>query len=80
MHDKIIENSLDMSSPKITVTLQLDADVVEFFTQQSQRTGQELQECVNDLLQMYIDIQHKKQIKLENIEEIKRELTKGVGF
>lgn len=79
--DELIENSSnDTFSSKVTVMLQLDADIVKFFTEQSKENGREIQDCISDLLQMYIEIQHKKQSKLENIEEIKRELTKGYGY
>ncbi|GEM_PF-2386069 len=78
MSEETTENSSDSS--KVTVTLQLEVDVVNFFTEQSKENGREIQDCISDLLQMYIDIQHKKQTKLENIEEIKRELTKGYGY
>jgi len=78
MSEETTENSSDSS--KVTVTLQLEVDVVNFFTEQSKENGREIQDCISDLLQMYIEIQHKKQTKLENIEEIKRELTKGYGY
>jgi uncharacterized protein (DUF4415 family) len=78
MSEETTENSSDSS--KVTVTLQLDVDIVDFFTEQSRENGREIQDCISDLLQMYIEIQHKKQTKLENIEEIKRELTKGYGY
>jgi hypothetical protein len=81
MRDEPIKNSTDDTfSSKVTVMLQLDAEIVKFFTEQSKENGREIQDCIRDLLQMYIDIQHKKQTKLENIEEIKRELTKGYGY
>jgi len=78
MSEETTENSSDSS--KVTVMLQLDVDIVDFFTEQSRENGREIQDCISDLLQMYIEIQHKKQTKLENIEEIKRELTKGYGY
>jgi hypothetical protein len=80
MYDEIAETLSNASTSKITVTLQLDAEIVAFFTAQSRENGREIQECISDLLQMYIEIQHKKQTKLENIEEIKRQLTKGYGY
>jgi len=78
MSEETTENASDSS--KVTVMLQLDVDIVDFFTEQSRENGREIQDCISDLLQMYIEIQHKKQTKLENIEEIKRELTKGYGY
>ena len=78
MSEETTENSSDSS--KVTVMLQLDVDIVDFFTEQSRENGREIQDCISDLLQMYIEIQHKRQTKLENIEEIKRELTKGYGY
>jgi len=78
MSEETTENSSDSS--KVTVTLQLDADIANFFMEQSKENGREIQDCISDLLQMYIEIQHKRQTKLENIEEIKRELTKGYGY
>lgn len=78
MYDEIAETP-DVSTSTITITLELDADIIAFFTKQSRESGQEMQECIGDLLQMYVEIQHKKQTKLENIEEIKRELTRGHG-
>lgn len=80
MYDEIAETLSNASLSKITVTLQLDAEIVEFFTEQSRENGREIQECISDLLQMYIEIQHKKQTKLESIEEIKRQLSKGYGY
>ncbi len=81
MSKKTTENSSDDAfSSKVTVTLQLDADIANFFMEQSKENGREIQDCISDLLQMYIEIQHKRQTKLENIEEIKRELTKGYGY
>lgn len=61
----------------VMITLHLDAEIVRFFEEQGKENGRNIQECITALLQMYMDIQHKKQSKLENIEEIKRELTKG---
>lgn len=67
------------ATSEVMVTLYLDTEIVEFFTEQSKDNGRNIQECITELLRMYVDIQHKKQSKLENIEEIKRQLSKGYG-
>ncbi len=51
MSEETTENSSDSS--KVTVTLQLEVDVVNFFTEQSKENGREIQDCISDLLQMY---------------------------
>lgn len=67
------------AASEVMITLYLDTEIVEFFTEQSKDNGRNIQECITELLRMYVDIQHKKQSKLENIEEIKRQLSKGYG-
>lgn len=74
--EKIPENG---TTSEVMITLYLDAEIVAFFTEQSKDNGRNIQECITELLRMYVDIQHKKQSKLENIEEIKRQLSKGYG-
>ncbi len=77
MSDTIEQIPDNGSISEVVITLYLDMEIVKFFEEQSKESGRNIQECITDLLRMYVDIQHKKQSKLENIEEIKRELTKG---
>ncbi len=77
MSDTIEQIPDNGSISEVVITLYLDMEIVKFFEGQSKESGRNIQECITDLLRMYVDIQHKKQSKLENIEEIKRELTKG---
>lgn len=77
MSDTIEQITDNGSTSEVVIALYLDMEIVKFFEEQSKESGRNIQECITDLLRMYVDIQHKKQSKLENIEEIKRELTKG---
>lgn len=79
MNDTIENTPNHGTTSEVIITLSLDKEIVDFFAGQSKEHGQNIQQCITDLLRMYVDIQHKKQSKLENIEEIKRQLTRGYG-
>jgi uncharacterized protein (DUF4415 family) len=57
---------------KVSVTLQLDADVVKWFVNQGDEKNH-----INKILRTYMESKTKQQIKLTDIKKIKQLLTAG---
>jgi hypothetical protein len=77
MSDEII--SAEPQSPKkVTVTLQLDAEVMRWFMKQSNNNN-DCYDHINESLRAYMESKQRQQIKIAHIEQIKRQLAKK-GF
>lgn len=79
MNNETMENAgngvLQKNCKKVTVTLQLDSDVINWFIKQGNEN-----EHINNSLRKYIEIRKKQQEKLTDIQEVKEELfTKKFG-
>lgn len=65
-----LNETLQPPNEKVTVTLRLDSDIMNWFLKQ----GNE-EEHINDSLRKYIEIKQKQEAKLTDIQEVKELLT-----
>ena len=71
-NDRIKAVLKQQSAPKVSITLQLDADVVKWFVNQGDEKNH-----INKTLRTYMESKTKQQLKLTDIKKIKQLLTAG---
>lgn len=62
------------TTKKVTVTLQLDEDIVRWFIKN--KNGYDYHTLINDSLRVYMESKKKQRVKIARIEQIKKQLAK----
>lgn len=62
------------TTKKVTVTLQLDEDIVRWFIKN--KNGCDYHTLINDSLRVYMESKKKQRVKIARIEQIKKQLAK----